>query len=220
MVNNKILFLILSMPKTIYFNLRTFGWGGVLCPVLISYRTKIIETHRGTIELNQKKKPFQMVFGYGGSKGVISNLCSEICLAKGSVLVLNGKTHFSEGCSIRNSGRIELGDSFSMNKNSFLSCSCEIRIGDNFMGGWNVNIRDSDGHYIVKNGIKKHVFSPVYIGNKVWVCSYADILKGVKIGNSCVIAYRSLVTKSSDEDNIMLGGCPARIIQKNIDWEV
>ena len=46
-----------------------------------------------------------------------------------------------------------------------------------------------------------------------------DILKGVRIGNNSVVAYRSLITKSFEADNLLIGGSPARIIQEHIDWE-
>lgn len=214
----KACFVIASLPKTIFFNLKTFGISGIRCPVLVSYKTKITETHKGVIKI-ERMKPFSITVGYGGSAGIVSKSYSEICLEKNSLLIFLGKAHFAEGCSIRNSGKMRIGSRFSMNKNSFLSCYNYISIGDDFSSGWEVNIRDSDGHYIIKKGERKPLSYPVHIGNKVWICSCSDVLKGVSIGDSCVVAYRSLVTKKFPESNVMIAGTPAQVVQTEIDWE-
>ena len=215
----KVVFLIASMPKTIFFNIKTFGFTGMKLPVFVSYRTRIRCKYKGAIRIEAPIKRFMMKYGYGGTAGVISNASSEICLESGSELVLRGSAFFAEGCSIRNSGTIVLGKHCSFNKNSFLSCFKSISIGNGFVAGWNVNIRDSDGHALIKNGTKMPLDKPVVIGDRVWCASYVDILKGVRIGNNSVVAYRSLITKSFEADNLLIGGSPARIIQEHIDWE-
>lgn len=214
---NMIAFICASIPKTITFNLKTFGFQGLKLPVFVSYKT-VVYTHKGAVRINGRVAPFMMTFGYGGSPGIVSNSQSALYLEKGSLLVITGKTHFAEGCAIRNDGIITLGERFSMNKNSMLSCYKQVSIGSDFTGGWNVNIRDSDGHYMIKNGEKQQLYSPVNIGNKVWVCSFSDILKGVSIGNNCVVAYKSMVLKPFKEEKILIGGHPAKMIQDNIDW--
>ena len=215
----KLFFIIASVPKTIFFNLRTFGFEGYKLPVFVSYRTKIHNTYFGAIRIEGPVKRFMMKFGYGGTEGVIANAKSELCLEPGSKIVLLGSAYFSEGSSIRNSGTIILGDHCSFNKNTFLSCLKSITIGNWFVGGWNVNIRDSDGHSMIKNGEKMPLEKPIVIGNRVWCASFVDILKGVHIGDNSVIAYRSLITKEFNRSNILIGGCPAKIIQENVDWE-
>lgn len=215
----KIGFVLLSLPKTLYFNLKTFGIKGITMPVLISYKTTIRTTYRGAIKIDAPKKMFMMTFGYGGSDGVIANNKSELCLEQGSQMTIGGKVQFAEGCAIRNSGEIFIGNNSGMNKNSFLSCYNSISIGNNFTAGWNVNIRDSDGHTVIKDGKKKDFYAPVIIGDDVWVCAFADLLKGVKIANNTVVAYRSLVLGTFEEGHVLIGGMPAKVIQRNIDWE-
>ena len=215
----KLMFVILSLPKTLYFNIRTFGIKGIGLPILVSWRTKITCTCRNAIEIYGPKKTFMMTFGFGGSDGVISNKYSELCLEPGSKMIIKGKVQFAEGCSIRNNGIIEIGDKSGMNKNSFISCYHKITIGSYFTAGWNVNIRDSDGHSMIKSGEIKPLYSSVYIGDKVWVGACSDILKGVSICSNSVVAYRSLVVKPFKEEHILIGGAPAKVIQNNIDWK-
>lgn len=51
----------------------------------------------------------------------------------------------------------------------------------------------------------------VAIGNNVWFGENVTILKGVSIGNNCIIGYGSIVTKSIPDNSVAVG-CPARVI--------
>lgn len=55
----------------------------------------------------------------------------------------------------------------------------------------------------------------IKIGNNVWIGANSLILGGVNItGNNVVIAAGSVVTKSFSESNVVLAGCPAKIIKQ------
>ena len=67
-------------------------------------------------------------------------------------------------------------------------------------------------------GIFKKESSPVEleyteIGNDVWIGTRAIIMPGVEIGNHCIVASGSVVTKSFPEYCI-IGGVPAKVIKK------
>ena len=46
------------------------------------------------------------------------------------------------------------------------------------------------------------------------------ILKGDSIADGCVVAANSIVTKSVEEQNVLIAGNPAKIIQREIQWEL
>ena len=62
--------------------------------------------------------------------------------------------------------------------------------------------------------------SAIIIGNNCWIGANAVILPGVQLGNHVVVAAGAVVTKSFQEDNILLGGVPARIIKHLPPYEV
>ncbi len=98
-----------------------------------------------------------------------------------------------------------------------MNCSAkDSSIGDNVMFGWDVTIIDGDGHTVFKDGIP--TLRPYHIGNHVWICAEARILKGVSIPDNSIVAFGSLVTKSFFDNDLLIGGSPADIIQHNIDW--
>lgn len=54
----------------------------------------------------------------------------------------------------------------------------------------------------------------IIIGDDCWLATGCIILPGVKLGNHVVVAAGAVVTKSFEEDNIVLGGAPAKIIKR------
>ena len=218
----KIAFGVLSFPKTVYFNLKTFPFStAIKLPFIIAYDVTIAETHKGIVEFSERVeriRPGIVVFGYGGSKGPIPHHRGEICLQKGR-LVLDGSVLLGQGSSLRLNGELHIGNNFRGNQNTFISCtSKESSIGDDVLLGWNVAIRDSDGHTVYHEGIPKKSIRPFSIGDHVWVCAEAHILKGVIIGKNSIVAYRSTVSKSFPDEGSLIGGSPAKLLQTNVNW--
>lgn len=111
---------------------------------------------------------------------------------------------------------LELGSGF-CNSNLIIRCTKKIIIGEDVAISHNVTIMDSDAHEIVEN--KHEKTQPVIIGNHVWIGSGAKILKGVTIGDGAVIAAGAVVTEDVPA-NCMAAGVPAKVIKKEISWEI
>ena len=109
---------------------------------------------------------------------------------------------------------ITIGENASTSNNiSMIACS-KISIGEKSIIGDQVTIYDSDFHGIdpESRSAAHSKTSPVSIGNNVWIGSKVMILKGVTIGDHCVIAAGSIVTKSIPERSLA-GGSPAQVIR-------
>lgn len=135
-------------------------------------------------------------------------------------MIFNGKAGISAGNSICvDKGTLIVGKNFSTNKNCLIACSKGIQIGDDVTLGWNVNVRDNDGHMIIDEatGVASES-KEVTIGDHVWLCAYVDVLKGAAIPNDSVVAYRSLVTKAFDQPGVLIGGVPSKKLKEKIRW--
>ena len=55
--------------------------------------------------------------------------------------------------------------------------------------------------------------SPIIIGDNCWIGAGSILLPGVVLANHIVVAAGSVVTKSFTEDNVLIGGTPARVIK-------
>lgn len=73
------------------------------------------------------------------------------------------------------------------------------RIGKNCRLMEGTNIGDSAGR------------TPI-IGDNCFICTGAKILGGVRIGNNVIVGANAVVIKSVDEDDVTVGGVPAKII--------
>ena len=91
-------------------------------------------------------------------------------------------------------------------------------IGDHVLIASDVFITDHDHGEItrvamdVAPALRPLVCSPVTIGNNVWIGEKVVILKGVEIGEGCVIAAGAVVTKSMPSYSV-IGGIPARVLR-------
>ena len=107
--------------------------------------------------------------------------------------------------------RIRIGNSNYFNRNVMIDACELIEIGDRNMFGPDVYITDSNHQF--KDG-----FSPadlpmdrgtVVIGNRCWIGAKAVILKGVRLGDGCVVAAGAVVTRSVESGQVV-AGVPAR----------
>ena len=217
---SSIIFVLLSLPKTVYFNFAALPFSiAIRLPILIGWKTKIVHAKRGVIcfDPSIKINTFMMRIGFGGSETVPASSGGRISIASGKML-LRGRACFAAGSTLDCSGNLTIGRMFSTNKNAFISCSKEITIGNEVMLGWNVNIYDASGHTVYRNGIPHNSQGAITIGDHVWLCSESHLLKGARIGNGSIVAWRSTVTKDLSKDNVLITGSPAFIKQENISW--
>lgn len=84
-----------------------------------------------------------------------------------------------------------------------------IIIGNHVRCGANVIIMDGDFHL---DDARTPSPSPIIIGDNVWICEGARILKGVTIGHNSIIGAGSIVTKNIPE-NVVAAGTPCKIIR-------
>lgn len=124
---------------------------------------------------------------------------------------------FTQGCWLWpentdfNGLRIRIGNYNYFNRNVMIDACGLVQIGDENMFGPDIYITDSD-----------HAFGPgvapkdspmrvgcVSIGNRCWIGAKVAILKNVKLGDGCVVAAGSVVTRSVPPGEVV-GGIPAR----------
>jgi len=105
---------------------------------------------------------------------------------------------------------------------AFGNKSACINIGNNVLIAMNTIIRTSDGHTIINKGTKEilNMTKDINIDDNVWIGTNCVILKGALISRNSVVGACSLVNKKFEEENVIIAGSPARIIKKNIEWDI
>ena len=92
-----------------------------------------------------------------------------------------------------------------------------VRIGKNCSIGYRVSIKAST-HALSKsfhdeNGKHHIIEKDIIIGDRCWLGDGVYIKEGVVLGNDVVVGANAVVTKSF-QNNVVLGGVPAKIIKE------
>ncbi len=210
-----------DIPKTILFNFKVFDFGTALkFPVLVSHNVWIDKVYRGCVEVPDNAKMFSVKIGIEGAGGVTTERKGYLRIEDNAKIVFKGKASLSRGVSIRSEGIVTFGDNFYSNCNLTVLCAEQVCFGNNDLLGWNINIRDCDGHTLKVDGKEHQGIKPVIIKDNVWIGAYVDVMKGVTIPYGSVVAYRSCVLKSFDEERILIGGYPAKKLKEKVEWYV
>lgn len=209
-----------SLPKTIYVNYKCLPFKQAMkLPILVGYNTKIGLLSK-KIVINFNSNTFDIRIGWGGTESRETGRKNYFSLSKNGKIVFNGKCILSSGLSlIVDNGELSIGKDFFCNKNCSISCNEKITIGNNCLWGWNVELLDSDNHKIYSNNQLKQGKQEIKIGEHVWFAAYVNVLKGSEISDGSIVAYKSVVTKKFFENNILLGGYPAKVLEHNVRWE-
>lgn len=160
-------------------------------------------------------------------------------------MIFKGTTLIEDGVKIDalSRGGIEVGENFSIGRNSIIECTGVIRelgekltigknvgiaanafismrgpvtIGDDTIFGPNVAIHAENHNFNdakVPIRLQGATRKGVTIGSDCWIGSNVKILDGVTIGNGCIIAAGAVVNKDIPDYSIA-GGVPAKVIKK------
>lgn len=108
-------------------------------------------------------------------------------------------------------GGLYIGDESTINRRVHIDTRGKVSIGNNVSISPDVRIITAS-HDVDASGFDL-VVRPVYINDYVWVGTGAIILPGVCLGEGCVVAAGSVVTKSVPKYTVV-GGNPAVFIRK------
>jgi acetyltransferase-like isoleucine patch superfamily enzyme len=194
-------------------------------PTLI--RCNKLRIYNSELILNTKTRIFGTLILVNNSKIEINN---GVVLSKTSILEAIGKNAsiklfenvvIGEYSIIGTVGKIMIQKGVTTSRN--FNCGGDVFIGSYTLIGPNVfissgkhhidgkdRIRDLDNNFYINNG--KHFSEKIIIGANSWLGANVVILPGVVLGEGCVVAANSVVTRSFDAYSI-IGGVPAKLIK-------
>ena len=140
----------------------------------------------------------------------------QIQIGRGATVTLGRWSWLGRGCKIRaHEGEVSIGARSVLGEECTISAYQHVSIGRECIIADRAMMIDFD-HGVVEverpireQGIYKR---DVRIGHNVWVGYGASFLRGVTVGNNCVIGTNSVVTKDVP-DNAVVGGIPAKLIR-------
>lgn len=215
------LWVLRSLPKTIYFNFHYLPFRqAVKLPILL-YRPHF-QTLGGSVKIESNNIKRGMI-----CLGVYD---VNIYPNNGIMLDIRGSITFKGSCRIGNAsyitsngGNIVIGDNFHATTSLRLINYDRIIIGDNVLFGWNCMVCDNDFHKVIDitNGHEFPVKGEINIGNNVWIANGCHIMKKSSIPSNTVISARSLVNKNLETPEYSLvAGTPAVLKRQNVSWKL
>lgn len=158
----------------------------------------------------------------------------ELCIRSNCIADEAGHIQIGKHCLIygtlqsQGQGTITIGDNCTLYERSHIGAVCSIKIGNCVIISNHVHIFDNNNHPTgpdIRCEMCKHDFhddawrwehsdyAPIFIEDNVWICEYAAVMKGVRIGKGSIIASHAVVTKDVPPYSIAAGN-PARIVKE------
>lgn len=148
--------------------------------------------------------------------------CVKIDALSTDGVVLEEGVVLGKNTSIECTGSLScVGKGVKIGKRTTFGCDCffgaagGIEIGTDVIAGQYIRFHSENHNFndtsvlIRKQGVSH---KGIKVGNNCWIGSGVVFLDGAEIGNGCVVAANSVVTKKF-LDNVVLGGVPAKIIK-------
>jgi len=144
---------------------------------------------------------------YYHTAALLKTACLSIIY--GDRLYWGKKTTYRKGFSliISKSGKIHIEKNCFFNNYCSIASNKSIFIGEGTIFGENVKIYDHNHCYMDSiKPIKEQGYasSPIVIGRHCWISSNVVILKGVTIGDNCVIGASCIVHKNVPSNSILI----------------
>lgn len=221
----KLLRMMMSMPKTVYFNFRYLPFAqAIKLPICFHYSTRIvIKGHkRGCVKFDVPVRFGMVQFGFN-----TVHICdchkTLFQIDNGGEIHFRGKALIGRGSKFHVGGKgvLTLGDNFIISAQSVLNCYHSITFGNDIQFGWDCLVMDSDTHNLYDcSGNIMNPDKPIVFGNKVWVACKATIFKGSTIPDNCVIGAGTMITGQHFESNTVIAGTPPRSVKELGGWKI
>lgn len=210
---------ILDLPFNLIDNFKLFPVNvAIKLPIYFSRNMKNVKAAKGSIKFKRAVRRNSVELGRNGT-GFISPNRGYIEIDKGGTITFGENVTIAEGCRIYVSGGdLEIGDNVYINRNLTLQCEKKIVIEENALLGWNISIRDTDGHKVISDGEITDSSDAIKIGKRTWLAADVTILKGSEISDESIVACNSVVLGNKFTDKkILIAGYPAKEKKRKVE---
>lgn len=177
-------------------------------------------------------KPDHFINGKNNVVKIPKNACFTYKIIGNNNKIVMADTTYNPHANIKigliapcNNCEIKIGKNLHVGSLEFVTPIQEdgmkIEIGDDCMFSVGTEFVPSDSHAIFdETGHVRNIAKHIKIGNHVWVGANVTICKNTEIADGCIVGTHSVVSGKFTEPNCIIAGNPARVIRKNISWDV
>lgn len=216
----KVRLALLAIPKTIIFNLYYFPFRTAIhFPIIVSHRV-CLRKMGGKVIIPDNISFGMIRIGFHENRIYDNDRERAVWFNQGTI-IFHGTAYIGAGSRISCSGKLSFGNGFSISGNSAIECLYDICFGENVLISYGCVFIDGDSHKVVliEEDSVVNCNKQIHIGDHVWIGAFCMIMKGSYIDNDSVVGAKSVVM-SHFEPNVCIGGYPAKIIKRNINWKM
>lgn len=209
-----------NIVRTLVFNFIMLPFSqAIKLPIFIYGKVRFVSLN-GKIVITNKVTTKMIKIGVNQDSFSGNAKCGSLVLMKNSCIEFRGPCIISIGSVFRISGKLSIGSGSFFGSESKVFCDYKIFLGQYFRSTFQCCLMDSNFHptidLITKN--IQPINRRISIGKYNWVGNRTNIMPGTKTGDNVIITSKSLLNKDYTiyGTNIMLGGCPAKLIKKDV----
>lgn len=142
-----------------------------------------------------------------------------------NVVQIGGWCHLlgTEFCAEDDGNRISIGSGTKiLGKTHFAAIeSTALTVGENCLFSSDVHFRTGDSHAVLDMaGRRINPSRDITLGDHVWVGTKTTFLKGAQVGRDSIVGACAVVTGAHPETNCVLAGVPAKVVKRDVNWDV
>jgi len=129
----------------------------------------------------------------------------------------------TEFCEEDGANRISIGDGTKiLGKTHFAAIeTTALTVGKNCLFSGDIHFRTGDSHAVLDlQGRRINPSRDITLGDHVWVGTKTTFLKGAQVGSDSVVGACAVVTGAHPETNCVLAGVPAKVVKRDVNWDV
>ena len=129
----------------------------------------------------------------------------------------------TEFCAEDDGNRISVGSGTKILGKTHLAAieTTSLVIGENCLFSSDVHFRTGDSHAVLDmQGRRINPSKDIILGDHVWVGTKTTFLKGAQVGRDSIVGACALVTGAHPEKNCVLAGVPAKVVKREINWDL
>lgn len=215
-------FFRIGWLKSLYINFCLLPFKQAIHMPIVALRNTQLESLSGKMVLNCPASFGIVKLGFLHTD-LMSWKEDNMYLNINGTVVINGWIQFGVGSKliVDKGATLSFGEDSCIGSNTRIVCREKITIGAHFRTAWDVQIMDTNFHYIkdiITGRVNKRT-EPIVLGNNNWIGNKSSVMQGTCTNDYFILASNSMANKNYTQtisSYSLMAGTPAKLLKGNV----